>query len=242
LTAKKKIEQIKKIQLLREQKNQEWSITFTLSLHSKNSEKVHVESTSINVRNLIMKHEKYLNIIKFEIYKNNNLQKLNIFIKVCQIMFDVRFVIYENDLHRINFVKSLLSNNVSELDWVWQKYRLRLDETAKSTFFWKQFCDFLKKQINFIKLRITIVKQKIKLFHQRNNQSIAQLLAYFKALEEQWFEIISNNLRASNLLFVLHEYLRKKIVRKNVNVANRKIVKKTVRQIKTVKTKSYFKS
>jgi hypothetical protein len=83
-----------------------------------------------------MRHEKYLNIIKFEIYKSNNSQELNIFIKICQMMFDVRFVIYENDLHRINFVKFLLSNNVSEFDWIWQRYRLRFDETAKSLSFW----------------------------------------------------------------------------------------------------------
>jgi hypothetical protein len=87
-----------------------------LFFHFKNVEKAQFESISINVRNLIMKHEKYLNIIKFEIYKNNNSQKLNIFIKVCQMLFDVRFVIYANDLHRINFVKSLLNNNVSKLD------------------------------------------------------------------------------------------------------------------------------
>ncbi len=94
LTTKKKIEQIKKIQFLREQKNQEWSIIFILFLHLKNTKNAQFKSTSINVQNLIMKYEKYLNIIKFEIYKNNNTQKLNIFIKVYQIMFDMRFVIY----------------------------------------------------------------------------------------------------------------------------------------------------
>jgi hypothetical protein len=156
-------------------------------------------------------------------------------------MFDVRFVTYQNNFHRINFVKSLLSNNVSKFDWIWQKYRLRLDEITKSISFWKQFCDFLKKQINFIKLRITIVEQKIKLLHQQNNQSIAQLIAYLEALKKQWLELISNNLRASNLLLILHEYFRKKIVRKNVNVASRKIVKEIVRQMKTMKTKSHFK-
>jgi hypothetical protein len=158
------------------------------------------------------------------------------------MMFDVRSVIYENDFHRINFVKSLLSNNVSEFDWIWQRYRLRLDETAKSVSFWKRFCDFLRKQISLIKLRITIVKQKIKLLHQCNNQSIAQLIAYLEVLEEQWFEIISNSLRASNLLLVLHEYLRKKIVRKNVDVASRKIVEEAARQMKAMKTKSHLKS
>jgi hypothetical protein len=211
-------------------------------MHSKKIEESQTESISISVRNLIMKQKKYLNIIKSKMYKKNNSQKLNIFVRACQIVFDVRSMIYQNDVHRINFVKSLLSNNVSELEWVWQRYRLRLDETAKFVFFWKQFCDFLKKQVSFIKLRITIVEQKIKLFHQRNNQSIAQLIAYFEILKKQWFEIISNNLRASNLLLVLHEYFRKKIVRKNVNVANRKIVKQIARQIKAMKTKSYFKN
>ncbi len=169
LTTKKKAEQIKEIQLLREQKNQEWSAIFTLFLHFKNAERAQFESISMSVRNLVMRHERYLNIIKSEIYKSNNSQKLNIFIKICQMMFDVRFVIYESDLHRINFVKLLLSNTVSEFDWVWQKYRLRLDETAKSVSFWKQFCDFLREQISLIKFRITIVEQKIKLLHQRNN-------------------------------------------------------------------------
>jgi hypothetical protein len=242
LTTKKKVEQIKKIQLFREQKDQEWSAIFILSLHFKNAERAQLELISMSVRNLIMRHEKYLNIIKSEIYKNNNSQKLNIFIKICQMMFDVRFVIYESDFHRINFVKSLLSNTVSEFDWVWQRYRLRFDKTTKSISFWKQFCDFLREQINLIKLRITIVEQKIELLHQRNNQSIAQLIAYLEALKEQWLELISNNLRASNFLLVLHEYLRKKIVRKNVNVANHKIVKEIVRQMKAMKTKFHFKS
>jgi hypothetical protein len=207
----------------------------------KNTKKIQFEFISINVRDVIMKQKRYLKIIKSNIYKNNNSQKLNIFIKICQIIFDVRSVIYKNDAHRINFVKFLLSNNVLDLDWAWQKYRLRLDETTKFVSFWKQFCDFLKKQINFIKFRITIVEQKIKLLHQRNNQSIAQLIAYLEILKKQWFESISNNLRASNFLLVLHEYFRKKIVRKNVNVANRKIVEKIARQIKAMKMKSHFK-
>ncbi len=241
LTTKKKIEQTREIQLLREQKDQEWSIIFTLSLHSKNTKKIQLEFISISVRDVIMKQKRYLKIIKSDLYKNNSSQKLNIFIRICQIIFDVRSVIYKNDAHRINFVKLLLNNNVSDLDWAWQKYRLRLDETAKLVFIWKQFCDFLRKQVSSIKLRITFVEQKIKLLHQRNNQSIAQLIAYLEALKKQWFELISNSLRASNLLLVLHEYLRKKIVRKNVNVASRKIVEETARQMKAVKTKSHLK-
>jgi hypothetical protein len=103
-------------------------------MHFKKIEEFQIESTSISVRNLIMKQKKYLNIIKSEMYKKNNLQKLNIFVSACQIVFDVRSMIYQNDVHRINFITSLLSNNVSEFDWAWQKYRLRLDETAKFVF------------------------------------------------------------------------------------------------------------
>ncbi len=87
-----------------------------MSFYFKNAEKSQFKFVLINVRNLIMKHKKYLNIIKLEIYKNNNSQKLNIFIKVCQMMFDMRFVIYENDFYEINFVKFLLNNNVLKLD------------------------------------------------------------------------------------------------------------------------------
>jgi hypothetical protein len=83
LTTKKKIEQTRKIQLLRQQKNQKWSIIFILSFHSKNTKRTQFESISINVRNVIMRSKKYLKIIKSNIYKNNNSQKLNIFIKVC---------------------------------------------------------------------------------------------------------------------------------------------------------------
>ncbi len=103
-------------------------------MHFKKIEEFQIELISINVRDLIIKQKKYLNITKSEMYKKNNSQKLNIFVRACQIVFDVRSMIYQNDVHRINFVKSLLSNNVSELDWVWQRYRLRLDETAKLVF------------------------------------------------------------------------------------------------------------
>jgi hypothetical protein len=165
LTTKKKIEQTREIQFLREQKDQEWSIIFILSLHSKNTKRTQLESISISVRDVIMRQKRYLKIIKSNIYKSNSSQKLNIFMKVCQIIFDVRSMIYQNDVHRINFVKSLLSNNVSGLDWAWQRYRLRLDETAKLVSIWKQFCDFLRKQMSSTKLRITVVDQKIKLLH-----------------------------------------------------------------------------
>ncbi len=131
LTIQKKIEQTRKIQLLCELKNQEWFAIFILFMHFKKIEEFQTESISISVRDVIMRQKKYLNIIKLKMYKRNSSQKLNIFVRACQIVFNVRSMIYQNDVHRINFVKLLLSNNVSEFEWVWQRYRLRLDETAK---------------------------------------------------------------------------------------------------------------
>jgi hypothetical protein len=54
LTTKKKVEQIREIQLLREQKDQEWSAIFILPLHSKNAERAQSESISMSVRDLVM--------------------------------------------------------------------------------------------------------------------------------------------------------------------------------------------
>jgi hypothetical protein len=49
----------------------------------KKIEKSQTESISISVRDLIMRQKKYLNIIKFEMYKKNSSQKLNIFVRAC---------------------------------------------------------------------------------------------------------------------------------------------------------------
>ena len=185
-------------------------------MHFKIFDDNQVEKFTFTKREQVMRREKYLKITKSEIYKNHNSQKLNIFVKVCQIVFNVRSIIYNYNFDRINFAKSLLSNNTFDSSWDWQKYRRRLNEIAKSSIIWKNFCDFFKKQISSIKLRITTIDQKIKLLHQKNNQTIAQLIVYFETLEKQWLESISNFIRISNLFLFLHEYLRKKIIRKNV--------------------------
>ncbi len=105
LTIKKKIEQTKEIRLLRELKNQEWFAIFILFIHFKKIEEFKIESISINVKNLIMKQKKYLNIIKLKMYKKNSSQKLNIFVRACQIVFtcDRWFI-------KTTFIESILSN------------------------------------------------------------------------------------------------------------------------------------
>ncbi len=80
-------------------------------MHFKNADNSRVEDVSLIEREQDMRRERYLEITKSEIYKNHNSQKFDIFMRACQIVFDVRSIIYSDDFDRINFVKSLLSNN-----------------------------------------------------------------------------------------------------------------------------------
>ncbi len=80
-------------------------------MHFKNVDSSQVENVSLTKREQDMRREKYLEITKSEIYKNHNFQELDIFIKACQIVFDVRSIIYSDDFDRINFAKSLPSND-----------------------------------------------------------------------------------------------------------------------------------
>ncbi len=81
-------------------------------MHFKNADNNQVKDVSLTKREQDMKRERYLKITKSKIYKNYNFQTFDIFIKVCQIVFDVRSITYNEDFDQINFVKSLLSNNV----------------------------------------------------------------------------------------------------------------------------------
>ncbi len=81
-------------------------------MHFKNADNSQIENVSLTKQEQNMKRKRYLEIMKSKIYKNYNFQTFDIFIKVCQIVFDVRSITYNEDFDQINFVKSLLSNNV----------------------------------------------------------------------------------------------------------------------------------
>jgi hypothetical protein len=115
-----------------------------LSFHLKNTKRTQFESISINVRDVIMRQKKYLKIIKSNIYKKNSSQKLNIFIRICQIIFDVRLVIYKNDAHRINLSNlcwaTMSQNSIeSDRDIDCDSMRQRSSFLIKSSFaiFWE---------------------------------------------------------------------------------------------------------
>ncbi len=66
-------------------------------MHFKNADNNQIEDVSLTEREQDIKRKKYLEITKSEIYKNHNFQKLDIFMKACQIIFDVRLIIYNDD-------------------------------------------------------------------------------------------------------------------------------------------------
>ncbi len=66
-------------------------------MHFKNVDSSQVENVSLTKRKQDIKREKYLEITKSKIYKNHNFQKFDIFMKIDQIVFDVRSIIYNDD-------------------------------------------------------------------------------------------------------------------------------------------------
>jgi hypothetical protein len=70
-------------------------------------------------------------------YKNATQHDLNIFIRKCRKIFEIRRHIYFDDRNKILFVKSFLEN-VSTKNW--KKYQKIIDIIF---IFWKQFIDFL---------------------------------------------------------------------------------------------------
>ena len=129
--------------------------------------------------------KKYFNIIKFSVYMKKIIMKLKNFIWTCHNVFMIKFVIYKKHQFKINFAVFLLFIHVSNFEWTWFWYRLSLNIATKSINIWTEFCQFLKKQMNFSKFRIINVKAKLHAMKQRFNQTISQLIAYFKTLKNQ---------------------------------------------------------
>ncbi len=94
---KRKTQQKKKILFMKKQKNKNWlTFIFTFFMHFKNVDNNQVENVSLTKSKQDMKRERYFKIIKSKIYKNHNFQKHDIFIKVCQIVYNVWSIIYND--------------------------------------------------------------------------------------------------------------------------------------------------
>ena len=63
-----------------------------------------------------LRKKKYYEIIKFEMYQKKFILKFEKFIRKCNNVFRIRFVIYEKHKAKINFVFFFLFNQISEFN------------------------------------------------------------------------------------------------------------------------------
>ena len=59
---------------------------------------------------------------------------------------------------------------------------------------------------------------------QRPGRTVPQLIAYLEALEWQWPETLPDSVRANYLTQALHDYIRKELSRRDVDMSSRKAV------------------
>jgi hypothetical protein len=118
LAAKKKAQQAREIQLMKDQENKDWPAPiYTLLMHPKDAVSSQAGGVPMTEREQGMRRERYLEITKPDIYKSHSSQELDTFMRACQIVFDVRPITYSMNPDRINFAKPLLSNNASGSGW-----------------------------------------------------------------------------------------------------------------------------
>jgi hypothetical protein len=86
-----------------------------------------------------LQKKKLFKIVNFKKYKNITQHDLNIFIRECNEIFEIRRNIYANDKDKILFAKSFL-DDVSAKDW--KRHQKTIDLTTIS---WFKFIDFLQE-------------------------------------------------------------------------------------------------
>ncbi len=153
----------------------------------------------------------FFKIVNFKKYESITQYDLNIFIRECNEMFEIRRNIYANDKNKIFLAKSFF-DDVSTKDW--KRHQKTIDLSAISLF---EFIDFLQKHLNFKHFKLLEINAKLKKIRQWNEQSIVNLIVYLNNLKIQMSEKLSNYQKYFNLMKILHFYLKIAIIRR-INV------------------------
>ncbi len=161
-------------------------------------------------------------------YKNTTQHDLNIFIRECREIFEIRRHIYFDDKNKILFVKSFLES-VSTKNW--KKHQKIINIIF---IFWKQFIDFLQKHLNSKHLRLLETNVRLKKTRQLNEQSVTNLIVYLNSLEVQLFEELINYQKYFNLMKALHFYLKATIIRRINAIVFRNELKEIARLIEKI--------
>ncbi len=172
--------------------------------------------------------KKLFEIVNLKKYKNITQHDLNIFIRECNEMFEIRRNIYANDKNKIFFARNFLEN-VSIENWEKHQKTINLIETS-----WFKFIDFLQKHLNLKHFRLFEINAKLKKIRQLNDQLIIDLIVYLNNLKMQMSKKLSNYQKYFNLIKVLHSYLKIAITRRINAIVFRVELKKIARLTKKI--------
>jgi hypothetical protein len=182
-----------------------------------------------NLLRNILRDERNKVVKEFDFYQTKNQHELNIFLRKCMQIFEIRFVTYRRDLDRVQYAQMWFTNDIFDV-W-YRKY-----ESMNEDFFWKLFKKTLQKHLASQRLRIINVRQKLKELKQRFKQFVSQLCAHLNNLENQLSERFHESQRASHLLFALHFYIRDAVIRKHENCTTRMQIEKTILLIERIES------
>jgi rubrerythrin len=184
---------------------------------------------SENLLRNILRDERSKVVKEFDFYQTKNQHELNIFLRKCMQIFEIRFVTYRRDLDRVQYAQMWFTNDIFD---VWYcKY-----ESMNENLFWKLFKETLQEHFASQRFRIINVKQKFKKFKQHFKQFVSQLCTHLNSLKNQFSKRFHENQRASHLLFALHSYIRDAVIRKHENCTTRMQIEKTVLLIERIES------
>jgi hypothetical protein len=109
-----------------------------------------------------LQKKKFFKIMNSKKYKNTTQHDLNIFIRECRKIFEIRKHIYFDDKNKILFIRSFFES-VSTKNW--KRHQKIIDIIF---IFWEQFIDFLQKHFNSKHLRLLETNVKLKKIRQLN--------------------------------------------------------------------------
>jgi hypothetical protein len=212
---RKRIELLKKIEKTRMIKTAEFSETQLIFLMNR----IMIDE---------LQKKKFFKIMNSKKYKSTTQHDLNIFIRECREIFEIRRHIYFDDKNKILFVRSFLEN-VSTKNW--KKHQKIIDIIFIS---WKQFIDFLQKHFNSKHLRLLETNVRLKKTRQLNEQSMTNLIVYFNNLKMQLLEELIDYQKYFNLMKALHFYLKTTIIRRINAIVFRNELKEIARLIEKI--------
>jgi predicted transcriptional regulator len=182
-----------------------------------------------NLLRNIFRNERSKIVKEFDFYQTKNQHELNIFLRKCMQIFEIRLVIYRRDLDRVQYAQMWFTDDIFDV-W-YRKYEL-----MNENLFWKLFKETLQEHFASQRFRIINVEQKLKKFKQRLKQFVSQLCAHLNSLKNQFSKRFHENQRASHLFFALHSYIRDAIIRKHENCTTRIQIEKTVLLIERIES------